>query len=203
MRDGTEKDSSTLADLAAAGDPAALAELIERHLPGLRAFVRLRAGPVVRAREGESDIVQSACREVLQHADRFQHRGEAGFKRWLYTTALRKILNKDEFHRAERRDVGREHKPVEDDEGRLLDTYASFTTPSRVAAAREELERIERVFDELPEEYREVIVLARIVGLSRAEIGEQMGRSEGAVRNLLHRALARAAELLHVEPASD
>ena len=62
--------------------------------------------------------------------------------------------------------------------------------------AREELERIESAFDRLPEEYREVITLARIAGLSRAEIAERMGRREGAVRTLLSRALARLAELL-------
>jgi hypothetical protein len=43
---------------------------------------------------------------------------------------------------------------------------------------------------------REVIALAKIAGLSRAEIGERMGRSETAVRTLLHRALADLAERL-------
>jgi DNA-directed RNA polymerase specialized sigma24 family protein len=41
-----------------------------------------------------------------------------------------------------------------------------------------------------------VISLARIVGLSHAEIAKEMGRSEGAVRTLLSRALARLATLL-------
>jgi DNA-directed RNA polymerase specialized sigma24 family protein len=35
-----------------------------------------------------------------------------------------------------------------------------------------------------------------VLGLSRAEIGERMNKSEGAVRVLLHRALARVSELL-------
>jgi RNA polymerase sigma-70 factor (ECF subfamily) len=62
--------------------------------------------------------------------------------------------------------------------------------------AKEAVERIEAALDALPEDYREVITLAKLVGLSRAEIGEVMGRSEGAVRTLLFRAQARLAELL-------
>jgi len=41
-----------------------------------------------------------------------------------------------------------------------------------------------------------VITLAHLVGLARAEIAQQMGKSEGAVRVLLHRALARMAAIL-------
>ena len=45
-------------------DEASVEELLARHLPGLRAYVRLRAGPLVRAREAESDVVQSACQAL-------------------------------------------------------------------------------------------------------------------------------------------
>jgi RNA polymerase sigma factor (sigma-70 family) len=56
----------------------------------------------------------------------------------------------------------------------------------------EELERLEAAFDRLPDDYREVITLARLVGLPLAAIGRQMGgRSEGAVSMLLARALTR------------
>jgi DNA-directed RNA polymerase specialized sigma24 family protein len=41
-----------------------------------------------------------------------------------------------------------------------------------------------------------VITLAHLVGLSRAEIAQQMDKSEGAVRVLLHRALARMSAIL-------
>ena len=47
-----------------------------------------------------------------------------------------------------------------------------------------------------PEHYREVIVLARIVGLPHGEIAARMERTEAATRNLLGRALTRLAEEL-------
>ena len=97
-------------------------ELLERHLPGLRAFVRLKAGALVRFRESESDIVQSTCREVLERLDEFRHGGEAGFRHWLYTTALRKILDKHEHYTAQKRDVRREERGLQASEAdaRLL-----------------------------------------------------------------------------------
>ena len=187
-----------LAAAAAQGDRSAVDALLGRYLPELRAFVRLRAGAVVRARESSSDIVQSVCREVLQHIDRFQFPSEPAFKQWLYTTALRKILNRQEYYLAQKRDALRDNPMVLDhsSQEQLLACYQSFSTPSRQAMLREEIERIERAFESLPDEYREVITLAHIVGLSRAEIAQQMNKSEGNVRVLLHRALAKVSSLL-------
>lgn len=193
-------DVGKLAERAAQGDRAALDRLLELYLPELRAFVRLRAGAVVRGRESNSDIVQSVCREVIQHADRFQFPSEPAFKQWLCTTALRKIINRKDFYLAQKRDAQRE-MPLSSGSGsqaeqQLLDCYRSFSSPSRQAMVKEEIARVEQAFDELPEEYREVITLAHVLGMSRAEIAQQMGKSEGAVRVLLHRALARVSALL-------
>lgn len=192
--------SSDLAARAAAGDRGALDELLRRLLPGLRAFVRLRASPIVRAHEQSEDLVQSTCREALANLDRFRHGGEAGFRRWLYATALRKVLNRDEHWRAGKRDARPEAAPPtrasEAETVALLEQYRRFSTPSQKAIAREELERVEAAFAKLSGDQREVILLARVGGLPHAEIAAAMNRSEIAVRTLLHRALARLAGLL-------
>lgn len=172
---------------------ASVEELLERHLPGLRAWVRLKAGPLVRACEGESDLVQSTCREVLARRERFVHRGDVQFRRWLYTTALRKILDRHEFHTAARRDVRRGTSSAD---AELLAVYSELGTPSGVASAREQLDRIEAAFAELSGDQREVVLLSRILGLARAEVAAEMGRSEASVRNLLHRSLVKLARLL-------
>lgn len=180
------------------GDEPAVRTLLARYLPGLRAFVRLHSGRLVRSKESCSDLVQSACREVLEHADDFVYGGEAGFKQWLYRTALRKIAHRAEHWGAERRDARREHA-AGDDSLDVLDCYRAFYTPSQQAAAREELERVEAAFDRLSEPHRQVIVMAKVMGMSRAEIGAELGRSELAVRTLLSRALAQlATELVNL-----
>jgi RNA polymerase sigma-70 factor (ECF subfamily) len=174
--------------------PPTVDALLERHLPGLRAFIRLRAGPVVRRCESESDLAQSVCRELLEHADRFRHGDEAGFRRWLYTTALRKIVDRHDHLVAAKRDVRRVAGDAE-----LVETYRTFSTPSEHLSRREEVARVERAFDALTDEQREVVTLAHLVGLSRAEIADQLGKSEGAVRTMLSRTLAQLAELLEEE----
>lgn len=62
--------------------------------------------------------------------------------------------------------------------------------------AREEVERVERAFEMLGEEQREVISLVHVVVLSRSEIATHVGKSEGGARALLHRGLARLTEVL-------
>jgi RNA polymerase sigma-70 factor (ECF subfamily) len=154
----------------------------------------------MRAKESTSDLAQSVCREVLEHLDRYQYQGEEGFKYWLYTTALRKIADRHKYYGAEKRDAAREVQPAEHSAAanidQLIDCYRSVFTPSQNAMRREDIERLEAAFDQLPEDQREVISLAHIVGLSRAEIAERMGRTDGAVRTLLWRGLATLAELV-------
>jgi RNA polymerase sigma-70 factor (ECF subfamily) len=195
-----EADPLDLAEAAARGDGSALGRLLEHYLPELRAFVRLRAGPLVRARESNSDLVQSVCREILQHGESFRFASEDAFRRWLFTTTLRKLVDRRDHWLAAKRDAMREVSfGGESDAGaeeRLAIAYRSLSSPSRHAMARETIERLEAAFDDLPEDYREVVTLAKVAGLSRAEIAAQMGRSEGSVRMLLVRALAELAARL-------
>jgi RNA polymerase sigma-70 factor (ECF subfamily) len=194
-------ESSRLALEASHGDQEAVDELLVRHLPGLRTYVHLKVGGLVRAREAESDIVQSVCREVLQRAGAYTYGGEAGFRHWLFTTALRKILDKRAFHTAERRDV-RSEAPPDSDPGAGPAGGARFASPSGVAMGREELERMSEAFEELDPDHKEVILLSRVVGLSRAEVAAEMDRTEASVRNLLHRGLARLSRRLGAGDAS-
>lgn len=171
-------------------------ELLEEHLPALRSFVRLRLGRELRSLESSSDLVQSVCREILQHRERFEHGNEDGFRRWLYTSVLRKISNRAAYYHARQRDV-RQLEPLEDgSDAGVLKSYCSFCTPSRLLSAREEVERIEAAFDRIPDADRELITLARVARLTHAEIGEQLGVSAAAVQMRLYRALERlSAEL--------
>ncbi|MBI5852079.1 MAG: sigma-70 family RNA polymerase sigma factor [Planctomycetes bacterium] len=172
-------------------EPTEVEMLVTRHLPALRAFVRLRMGRELRAREESCDLVQSVAREVLQNAERFRHGGEAGFREWLFTTAHRKVVNRLEHWRAARRDGARERPMSLPDE--LLGLGG---TPSQQASAREELAKVEAAFDRLSEEQRDVVMMSRLLGLSHAEIAQRSGKSEVAVRKALSRALARLAAVL-------
>jgi DNA-directed RNA polymerase specialized sigma24 family protein len=95
--------SEDLLAASAAGDGAALRTLLQRHVAGLRAYIRLRMGAPLRAHEASCDLVQSVCREILENADRFRHGGEDGFRHWLYRMAHRKIADRAAFYAAAKR----------------------------------------------------------------------------------------------------
>ncbi|MEZ6015893.1 MAG: sigma-70 family RNA polymerase sigma factor [Planctomycetota bacterium] len=198
--DGDSIESLTAA--AAGGDKDALERLLERHLPELHAYVERRAGAMLRAHESQSDLVQSVCREILQHSEKFQHPGEGAFRRWLFTTALRKLSHRRDFIIADRRDMRRREgaQQIGSTDGALEEQFVTDRTPSHEVALQEEMSRIERALASLTDEYRLVIQLSRVEGLSRTEVAERMQRSEGSVRMLLHRALAALAIELK-EPA--
>jgi RNA polymerase sigma-70 factor (ECF subfamily) len=185
--EGPDPDVSRLVQRASAGDAPSIEALLTRYLPRLRVFVRLRVTATIRQRESSSDLVQSVCREVLQHGPGFRYDGEEKFLAWLCKTALNKIIDHHRYFAAGKRDPGREAAPPDGVDYSAVP--ASIASPSQVAMGRELAQHMEQAFDQLPGEYREVITLARIVGLPHREIAVQMGRSEGAVRMLLSRAL--------------
>ena len=194
--DGGTSDEGELIRRLSDGDTAAAGELLDRHLPALRGFVRLRMGHTLRAKESVSDVVQSVCREILSNVDRFEHPAPEAFRQWLYATTQRKLSHRVDYYDAQKREAARELTDGEARDRALAALYQSFCTPSRQLVTREEIERIEAAFDALPEDYREVILLSRVVGLSRRAVAEQMERSEDQVRGLLSRALARLAVTL-------
>jgi len=171
-------------------------ELFHRHLPDLTAYVRRRTDALVASRESSRDLVQSVCREVVEHGERFRPREpgtrEEDFRRWLFRTAERKIIGRYRYYTAERRAASREH-PL--DSG-AVDARRAPGTPSQDAIGRERLEHVEAALAALPEDWRRVIVMARMEELDHREIARRLGRSEGAVRNLLWRGLAALAEKL-------
>jgi RNA polymerase sigma-70 factor (ECF subfamily) len=135
--------------------------------------------------------LQSVCREVLQGAASFRYRGDGPFRALLFRTALNKILERTRGMTQQKRDVRRDVGAID-----YGDLPAPDPTASQVAAANEPSARMERAFDLLSEDHREVIALSRIAGLSHAEIAEHMDRSEGAVRVLLSRALVAYIDAL-------
>jgi len=194
---GGGEDPPDLIARATRGDRPAIDALLARHLPGLHAFVRLRAGRLVRAKESTEDVVQSVCRELLEAGSGFEYRDEASFRRWLFTAALRKLVERQRFWSRDKRDAAREAgaSDPEADEA-LLAAYRTIATPSRNAAFGEFVAMVDDALAELPDHYREVIALTRGLGLTQREAAEAMGKTEVAVQRLLTRALVKLSALL-------
>jgi RNA polymerase sigma-70 factor (ECF subfamily) len=183
-----------LHERATAGDAAALDLLLGRYLPQLHAYVHVRLGADVRARESSMDVVQSVCRALLAERGRFEFQGEERFRAWLFTTALNKIRERHRFHHSDKRDVRREDAAALQT-GRTL--AAHLLTPSEDAVAEETARALQAALAALSDDHREVITLARVVGLPHRVIAEVMERREDAVRQLLGRALLQLTKELH------
>lgn len=194
----TEDRYSTLVDSASRGDEPALDELLVQYLPMVEAFVQRHADRLHLRQEELGDLVQTACREALQglRAEGFEYQGRGQFVCWLQRVVQTKLIQRRRFHLRERRDLRRVVQHDGEDPLSMADLCATFTTPSEVALRQEEQEQFAAAFEQLPEDYQQAIFLNKVIGLSHAEVGRELGRSEIASRQLLHRAKARLMVLV-------
>ena len=165
-------------------------------LPKLRAHVRLKTGPVLRSRESVSDIVQSALREACVRGDR-PFADEAGFRRYVYAVAARKIVSKSRRHSAEKRSPELE-RPLSDGVSALVDPRASAPSrsPSMNAERNEDLERLARAFAELDEEDQRILSMRRVFDIPVRDIARDLGMAESTVRWRLSVILANLSSRL-------
>jgi len=181
------------------GNNQAIERLLVPYLPALTAFVRLRLNPRVAKHESPADVVQSVCREVISDLSKVRATDEGGFRAWLFSVTFNKVRKKHEFHHADKRNVRQDLSGSFDfgiGEEVLLSSYGRAATPSQDAAASEEIARIEAAFAQLPTDYSNVLLHVGIAGLSYAEAGRLLEKTEDSVRQLVHRARARLATLL-------
>jgi len=165
-----------------------------QHLPRVRAFVKRRLRPELARLESPSDIVQSACRELLSDLDREAVlRGGIAALRWrVLRRALRKIIQKHRFHAAHKRNRGRTLLA-----GSAVDAVIeSATDPLSRLVEGERAERLARAMQRLPERYQRIIEWVHFDRVSHAEVGRRIGKSEDACKMMLSRAMAKLAETL-------
>jgi RNA polymerase sigma-70 factor (ECF subfamily) len=184
------EDHRQVVQRASSGDPVALDELVARSLPDLHAYVRRRSGRALRRCESVSDVVQSVCRQVLEQLADFEYRGEAAFRAWLFEQARHKIIDHVRYQRARRRDRGRETWLGDAVAG------ADAVTPSQAAIGAELSDAIDAAMLRIGPSERELILQARLIGLSHAEIAQQLGVTRTVVKVRLHRAIARLSRYL-------
>lgn len=186
----------------ASGEPRShtrVRSLLAGNYPVVRRFLDRQCGRWLRIRESISDLAQSVYREALSSLSQFRGRDREtrALRHYLLKIAKHKIANRRRYWIAARRDPDRE-RPLDQLTGTGAEASSLGDSHVSVVDAEhaEKLEHLRRILDGLPDDYREIILLARAEQLSHAEIARRMGRSEVAVRKLLSRALARVAREL-------
>src|SRR5205823_11169986 len=77
---------------------------------------------------------------------------------------------------------------------------ADCSTPSRHAVKGEALLELATALEQLPADYREVIMLRHLEGLPFADVAQRMGRTVPSVQNLWVRALGRLKRAMGEAP---
>jgi RNA polymerase sigma factor (sigma-70 family) len=188
-----------LAVEAKKGDRRAVDRLFAHFLPRVRQIVALRMRRPVSSLGTQDDIVQEACLRAFQGIEGFEVRGEGALYNYLAKCVEGAILDAVDAARAQKRDERRE-RPLDAGRGSTLGELVLAgrgPRPSSVVRAKELEERIERALLELPDHQREIIVLAKVCGLSHREVMEAMSfRSEATSRKALSFALQKLEEKL-------
>ena len=198
---GTGHKTQQLVTLAKDGDKAALDRLYRVYGERVRWMVRFRMGRTLRSKLESMDLVQDVLVRAFQGLGDFTYTSDGDLVRWLSTITQNVLRDHLDRLHAAKRDVRREvprHRRGSATGGGLdgIPEGLDATTPSAIVSKREDLARLERAIDQLKREYRDVIILTKIEGLSYKEIGERLGKSPDAVRMLVPSAMAELTTTL-------
>jgi RNA polymerase sigma-70 factor (ECF subfamily) len=140
------------------------------------------------------DLVQDAFISALRSLRNFTYKDEGDFLRWISRIAENRIRDNVRKLRANKRNIRGEkslnNKSTAQDRFSRIDGPVDTATPSRIMSERETFDKLVKATDKLKPEYREVIILTKIEGLSYKEAANKLEKSPDATRMLLSRALA-------------
>jgi RNA polymerase sigma-70 factor (ECF subfamily) len=160
----------------AKADRNAFGEIYERYAERIYRYIYYRVGNTSDA----EDLTSRVFFRAMAHVESYEDRG-VPFQAWLYRIAHNLVAN-------HHRDKGR-RKIIPLEEYISGGFTASIDGPERATEEREEQERLMVAVRKLPEERQQLLWLKFVERLSNAEIGEMMGRTEGAIKSLYHRTL--------------
>jgi RNA polymerase sigma-70 factor (ECF subfamily) len=198
MRYTSIRKTQELVALAQGGDNSALDQLFRVYGERVQRIVRFRMGRELRGKLESMDLVQDAFLAAVKDLGNFEYRDEGDFLRWMSKIAENRIRDNLKRLHADKRDIRRE-VPIDHrvstggDSCPRMPEPIRTTTPSVIISVSEELDKLENAMNLLKPEYREVIVLNQIEGLSLKKIGDRLSKSPDAVRMLVARAMASLA----------
>jgi RNA polymerase sigma-70 factor (ECF subfamily) len=175
------------------GDEHAFTELFHRYRPRLAVLIHYRLSPALRLTTEVDDMLQEVFLIAARDLDRFEYRSPGSFWRWLARIVAHVVADTARFHARQKRQAAEMVRFRSESNPAGADP-ATSETPSRIFSQSERLRDLLRRLDALPENYRNVILLAKFEGLETAEIAERLSTTREAAALLLHRALKRFRE---------
>jgi RNA polymerase sigma-70 factor, ECF subfamily len=159
---------------ASKGDLEAFGVLYEKYVERIFNYVYYRTGNVHDA----EDLTARVFYRALHHVHTYTDRG-VPFSAWLYRIAHNLVAN---WHRDRSR-----HQEIPLSDAPTI--HYKGEPPEVVLMQAQERDALLRLIRLLPSERQHLLILKFLEHMSNSEIGETMGRSEGAVKSLYHRTL--------------
>jgi RNA polymerase sigma factor (sigma-70 family) len=161
----------------ARGDLSCMNGIYEnRRRPLFRFFFRLTGRQAT-----AEDLVHEVFLRMIRYRHTYQTEGQAtgAFEAWMYRIARNTLADNARKHRHEATAA----------EGVMELIESGRPTPFDTAVKRQDLALLYRALRELPEEKRELLVLARFQSLSYEQIGRILGCDTGTVKGRVFRAM--------------
>lgn len=168
---------------AAQRDPAEFGPLYERYIDQIYRFAYRRTGNHADA----EDVAAQTFQQALTALPSYEWRG-VPFGAWLYRIASN-IVNRR--GRTSSREIAVEDVTVYTDGA---DTGTE--DPADIVSRGSEADELVDAIRQLPADQQRVLILKFARGLKNREIGDAIGRSEGAVKQLVHRAMLNLRTML-------
>ena len=189
---GDETPDEILMAAYQAGNEGAFSQLFERHSPSVYGFLVRRVG--------DSALAEDLYQEVFLRVHRGRHTYDARrpFRAWLFGIA-HNLLTDALRRRGRTTETTSLEQLVDDGGGRASRIAASGPSPEGLVAARQAARTLERALDSLAPDEKTVLLLARLEGMSYADVGSVLGRSVDATKQLAYRALKRVRAVMRRE----
>lgn len=176
--------------------------------PWLKMLAERQLSPALRGRIDPSDVVQQTLIDAWRGHENFRGRTQAERLAWLRVILGRTIMRYDRDQlKTIKRGQGREQQlqAAIDRDSIALESLAVDRQPNprSVADRAEQTLQLAAALDRLPRDYREVLTLRHIDGLSHEQIAKRLGRSNAATRMLWIRALEKLKAVYAERPPSD
>lgn len=164
---------------AVKGDASAFGQLYDYYQPQIYRFVILKTG----RREEAEDITHQVFLHAWEHIKDYQDFGFP-FSSWLYQIARNQIVD---YYRTRKINLS-----LENAEGAAV----AKENPETEVNQKLELETVRAAIGKLKPEYQDVIILRFVEELAVKETAAAIGKSEGAVKLLQHRALKQLKKII-------
>lgn len=155
-------------------DPTAFSEIYEQYVDKIYSYIFHRTG----SRLDAEDLTAHTFYQALANIDRYTDRG-LPISAWLYRIAHNAVAN---WHRDRHR---RPTVPLD----HLTESPEPKGNPDQTAEKWDREQALLQAMRKLHPDRQLLLILKFTEGLSNAQIGEVMDRSEGAVKSLYHRTL--------------